>query len=287
VETLPVGRRVAFDLDRGRLWVVCTHCAKWNLVPFDSRLEAIDQCERLFRETRTRFSTDNIGLARHREGFEIIRIGLALRPEFAAWRYGGRFVGRRARSIVTSYLGLHRRYTVVARIVREGGHEPLTLSQADINRVRIQHVEGPPGNWGLNVPERTGVVRKWFLPERADHVLLTGADAALALSQMLPVISGVAGSRRQVSNAVAMLEANPTLESFIPRATQVWTLSALDHDMGELGELGAEPRLALEMLANEDAERRWFEGELKLLYRQWQHADQLAAIADSLALGRV
>jgi hypothetical protein len=227
------------------LWVVCTNCVKWNLVPFDSRLEAIDQCERLFRETRTRFSTDNIGLARHREGFEIIRIGSALRPEFAAWRYGGRFTGRLARGIVASFFGVHRRYKVVARIVREGGHDPLTLSQADINRVRIQHVEGPPGNWGLNVPERTGVNRRWFRPSRVDHMLLTGADAALALSQMLPVISGAAGSRRQVSNAVAMLESHPTLESFIPRTTQVWTLSALDHDMGELGGLGAELRLAL------------------------------------------
>ena len=281
---MPIGRRVAFDAGKGRLWVICCACVKWNLVPFDSRLETIDFCERLFRETRTRYSTDNIGLARHREGLEMIRIGPALRPEFAAWRYGDRFSVRRGRSILASMFGVHRRYSVMARIVRADGSEPLTLSQGDINRVRIQHIEGPPGNWGLNVPERTGVRGTWFRPTYVGHLLLTGAEAALALSQMLPVISGAAGSRHQVSNAVAMVEAHPSLESLIPRTTQVWTLSRNDHDMGELGELGAEPRLALEMLANEDAERRWFEGELKLLERQWRDAEAVAAIADRLAL---
>jgi hypothetical protein len=182
-------------------------------------------------------------------------------------------------------LGVHRRYRVMARIVREGGGEPLTLSHGDVNRVRLQHLEGPPGNWGLNVPERTGVRGAWFRPIYVHHLLLTGADASLALSRMLPVISGAAGSRHDVSNAVAMVEANPSLESLVPRATQVWTLSRNDHDMGALGDLGAEPRLALEMLANEDAERRWFEGELKLLERQWREAEKIAAIADGLAFG--
>jgi len=41
-----------------------------------------------------RASTDNIGIARHPEGLELVRIGKPLRPEFAAWRYGDQF-GRR------------------------------------------------------------------------------------------------------------------------------------------------------------------------------------------------
>ena len=48
LETLPIGRRVVFDSAKGRLWVVCRSCAKWNLVPFDTRLETIDACERIF-----------------------------------------------------------------------------------------------------------------------------------------------------------------------------------------------------------------------------------------------
>jgi len=44
LETLPIGRRVAFDAAQGRLWVVCRSCEKWNLVPFDTRLETIEVC---------------------------------------------------------------------------------------------------------------------------------------------------------------------------------------------------------------------------------------------------
>src|SRR5439155_17344040 len=64
--TFPVGRRLAFDPKKGRLWVVCTRCGRWNLTPLEERWEAIDDCERLFRGTRLRMSTDNIGLARFR-----------------------------------------------------------------------------------------------------------------------------------------------------------------------------------------------------------------------------
>ena len=97
VEAFPVGRRLAFDAARGRLWVVCPHCARWNLTPLDERWEAIEDCERRFRATRVRVSTDNVGLARLSEGLELVRIGRPLRPEFAAWRYGDRFGRRRRR----------------------------------------------------------------------------------------------------------------------------------------------------------------------------------------------
>ena len=98
VESFPVGRRLAFDTERGRLWVVCRRCERWNLTPLDERWEAVEDCERIFRGTRVRVSTDNIGLARHPEGLTLVRIGEPLRPEFAAWRYGDQF-GRRRRKV--------------------------------------------------------------------------------------------------------------------------------------------------------------------------------------------
>src|SRR5919107_4289777 len=97
VEHFPVGRRLAFDAERGRLWVVCRKCERWNLSPLEERWEAIEECERRFRDTRLRVSTDNIGLARLSEGLELVRIGPALRPEMAAWRYGDQFGRRRRR----------------------------------------------------------------------------------------------------------------------------------------------------------------------------------------------
>ncbi|MDX2261600.1 MAG: hypothetical protein SFU84_07870 [Gemmatimonadales bacterium] len=106
IETLPIGRRLAFDAAQGRLWVVCRHCAKWNLVPFESRLESIDACERLFRDTPTRYSTDNIGLARVKEGLELVRIGPAMRPEFAGWRYGEQYRRRRRKALIAGGVGV-------------------------------------------------------------------------------------------------------------------------------------------------------------------------------------
>ncbi len=97
LERFPVGRRVAFDAARGRLWAVCAQCARWNLAPLEERGEALDQCERVFRAARLRYGTSNVGLAQLADGTELVRIGAALRPEVAAWRYGGQLLRARAR----------------------------------------------------------------------------------------------------------------------------------------------------------------------------------------------
>src|SRR5690348_2514377 len=99
LETFPVGKRLAFDAAKGRLWVVCPHCERWNLSPLEERWEAIESAERQFRDTRRRVSTDNIGLAKLRDGTTLVRIGEPLRPEFASWRYGDQFGRRRRRQL--------------------------------------------------------------------------------------------------------------------------------------------------------------------------------------------
>lgn len=106
IEHFPVGRRLAFDAARGRLWVVCHHCGRWNLTPLEERWEAIEDCERAFRGTLVRVSTANIGLAKLREGLELIRVGSPLRPEFAAWRYGRNFGTRRRKAHVVAGAGV-------------------------------------------------------------------------------------------------------------------------------------------------------------------------------------
>jgi hypothetical protein len=96
LEHFPVGRRIAYDVATGRLWVVCHKCERWNLSPLDSRWEAIEEAERAFRGTKLRVATDNIGLARVSDGTELVRIGVPPPLEFAAWRYGDQF-GKRHR----------------------------------------------------------------------------------------------------------------------------------------------------------------------------------------------
>lgn len=99
IEPFPIGRRLAFDGKRGRLWAICESCGRWNLSPLEERWEAIEECERMFRATTVRVSTSNIGLARLRDNMELIRVGSPLRPEFAAWRYGRHFGTRRRRTL--------------------------------------------------------------------------------------------------------------------------------------------------------------------------------------------
>src|SRR5687767_15254667 len=120
IEYFPVGRRLAFDASRGRLWVVCRTCERWNLTPLEERWEAIEECERRFEGTRMRASTDNIGLAKLREGLELVRIGPALRPEFAAWRYGDQFGRRRRRTMLQAGLGLGALAAVAAGGIAAG-----------------------------------------------------------------------------------------------------------------------------------------------------------------------
>ena len=102
IEHFPVGRRLAFDAAKGRLWVICPRCARWNLSPLESRWEAIDEAEREYRDTKLRTATEQIGLARLKEGTELVRIGRPLLPEFAAWRYGRVFKKRYQRMLLLS-----------------------------------------------------------------------------------------------------------------------------------------------------------------------------------------
>jgi hypothetical protein len=98
IERFPVGRMLAFDGAKGRLWAVCPKCARWNLAPIEERWEAIEDAEQLFRDARMRVHGENVGLARLPDGGRLIRIGQALAGELAAWRYGRELRKRRFRA---------------------------------------------------------------------------------------------------------------------------------------------------------------------------------------------
>ena len=120
IAAFPVGRRLAFDPAKGRLWVVCRKCERWNLSPLEERWEAFEECERVFHGARMRMSTDNIGLARLKEGLELVRIGSPLRPEFAAWRYGDQFGRRRRRALIWTGAGIAAIVAVYAGALAAG-----------------------------------------------------------------------------------------------------------------------------------------------------------------------
>jgi hypothetical protein len=103
IEHFPVGKRLVFDGERGRLWAVCLHCHQWNLAPIEERWEALEECETRYRDVTQRVSTDNIALARLKDGTDLVRIGQPLLPEFAAWRYGGHYIERYRRHLRNTF----------------------------------------------------------------------------------------------------------------------------------------------------------------------------------------
>ena len=224
VEHFPIGRRLAFDGEKGRLWVVCRSCERWNLTPIEERWEAIEECERLFRNTKLRMSTEHIGLARASEGLELVRVGDPQRPEMAAWRYGDQFGKRRRRyymiaaggivaagALASGYaaLGLFagggttllnlgaqgfyhaRNRRVVARVPTPDGI--VNVTRAQIPRAKILGV-GQSG-WKLSIehagpPAVKGEIKLWErLPESLGGPKYEVGEVDLEPRDALPVLA--------------------------------------------------------------------------------------------------
>lgn len=299
IEHFPVGRRLAFDSARGRLWVICRRCRQWNLTPTEERWEAIEECERFYRDTHLRVSTDQIGLARLASGVELVRIGRPERPEFAAWRYGDQ-LGRRRRTAMlkvgvgVAALGaltvggaaagigiggfgwligqMGERIVmgspdrVVARLpVDEVGE--VTVKGKHLSRLQLV-TAGDPGFWQLGVPYKKRLVT------------LQGDAAVQALGKLLPQLNRFGGSRDRVSEAVSMIEREADPMRFFDVAAR----QAMTREKARISGLPEAMRLALEMAAHEDSERRALEGELALLEQAWKEAEEVAAIADNMFL---
>src|SRR5678815_258286 len=73
VELFPVGRRLAFDPEKGRLWVICASCTRWNLSPFVARWQPVNDCVRRLWSTPLCYRCVNAGLVLLREGLELVR----------------------------------------------------------------------------------------------------------------------------------------------------------------------------------------------------------------------
>lgn len=307
VESFPVGRRLSFDAANGRLWVVCRKCERWNLSPLEERWEAIEECERRFRDTRLRVSTDNIGLARLSEGLELVRVGAALRPEFAAWRYGDQFGRRRRRKLVRVGLGVGIVGGAVAGGIALGvsagvgfgsggwwiwrgiyaGYRRIAYGSPDAVVARVPYEDSLLGTqlFALKrkqLPEvRLGSAGEGrlllSLPKEGRVVHLSGDAAERAVGYVLPAINWAGAERREVDQAVQLIE-----ESRKPPVEFVHEVAQRSGVGRRLHELPSAARLALEMASHEESERRAMQGELALLETAWRQAEEIAKIADNL-----
>ena len=302
VEAFPVGRRLAFDAAKGRLWVVCRRCERWNLTPLEERWEAVETCEELFRDTRVRVSSENIGLAKHPEGLELVRIGKPLRPEFAAWRYGDQFGSRRRRSIVLGtaagiatagglalggaiggLIGVGAAASIGSWISNWRLLGPSTVFRPDDGRLRWMNRAGI--NQARLAPATDGsgfsveAKARWFLRGKTER--FDGENAVRILHAILPSINAGGGATKTVQSAVSQIEAAGQPDRFVTRLAHRQP-SRYSPAGVQMSTLLKPTRLALEMALHEEQERRALEGELWLLERAWREAEEIAAISDNL-----
>jgi len=306
VESFPVGRRLAFDLAKGRLWVVCTKCRRWNLTPLEERWEAVETCERLFRETPMRASTENIGIARHREGLDLVRIGQPQRGEFAAWRYGDQFRSRHRNAALAPFvvLGAGVAINVLPLAIPAGLAATSVVAAVAWHRMRTVakvRVGGGTPDGGPVAPRdvasfRIGAVRSLrLLPaDQESHfgievrkgrrtARFVGENARRVAGALVPKLNERGGPRRTVQHAVQEIESAGHPDRFLNEVGKRG-----DHHRDgapvQVRRLSRPTRLALEMSLHEEQERRALEGELWMLERAWKEAEEIAAISDDLLL---
>ncbi|MFL5607917.1 MAG: hypothetical protein ACJ8AD_15810 [Gemmatimonadaceae bacterium] len=97
VPHLKVGRKLAFDTTRGRLWVICPRCGQWNLTPLEERWEALAECEQIAADAEARSGGAALGLAQTTSELELLRVGGMSDADIANWRYGRRIAARQRR----------------------------------------------------------------------------------------------------------------------------------------------------------------------------------------------
>ena len=216
----------------------------------------IEACEKLYRDTTKRVATEQIGLARVREGLDLVRIGKPIFPEYAGWRYGSRFLYRHSRAMVASTLGATGVLVGVAvatspALVIWGGGAATWLAWQAWNsasrratdrktigtvqlldgRVEILHVRrarrariapGPDGRWTVALPEFPGkIIRAVIEDEPTEEELLDHVGPAM---------------ENQVFDLVSPLEAAETLRRIMPTINEAGGDELMVHDAVRLHE---------------------------------------------------
>jgi hypothetical protein len=287
---LGVGKRLAFDEWRGRLWVICPKCTRWNLAPLDERLERVEALARAARDGRVAAASGQVALIRC-QGYDLVRVGRPPRLEFATWRYGERLKARQRDQLkfvvplTVATVGLAVAVNVaaggsvgvfvwnvpnLARAMYTGiiGRRAVTLVEppicercGSVMRLRAKHVAH-----ARIVPDaQTGLGLVLSCPScHAEGAQLVGTDAQAALRQGLTYLALRRRGRERAADAARVVEGAGGPDRLIRDiARRELTLRSFAPDR----------RLALEMAVDEQA-------ELAALECQWRVAEEIAEIAD-------
>ena len=324
VETFPVGRALAFDAAKGRLWVVCPRCARWNLTPLDERWEAIATCERLFRAAPLRAATDHVRLAHAPDGTRLVRIGAADHPELAVWRYDRQFRQRRwaaraaqgtvwTASLAGGMLGIA---TLPGTLGTSGMWIGGAVGLAAVTAARWRTIREDLRR------RRTPVAALPYPDVHGDHMLRAVRVVSARLYSRPAAPGGwkvrlgyrtTEGDRAYLDHInLAGEPAVRAVRTFLPALNAAGgSRREVDHAVARLGgfrdgahltatladeierqitkprelrQLRRADRLALEMALAEDTERLAMDGGIAALEQAWREAEEIAAIADDLVL---
>lgn len=288
--------RPAFDPWLGRLWRICPHCRRWNVVPLEERWEALEALERAARdEGRSVLRTEHLDLIETPDR-QLVRVGRAPRPELAGWRYGdvlpdargGGFLAWLRRvvlgipttpfgygagygALLSDAEGMQKRWfaspfiedapTLTAAFL----HVPLAercpscgrpMGLAPWSFQGVRLVGDAGGGPGASVAATCGLC--------ASDVAVPLADARGALRLGLSIVNRGHRDRETARTAARAVDRADGPEGLV---------AALSRDEPSLGELGVPERLALGMAMDEQA-------EAELLEAEWREAEELAAIVD-------
>ena len=285
--------RPAYDPWLGRLWRVCAHCRRWNVVPLQDRWERLEALEQATRDQgRTVLRTEHLDLVETDDG-QLIRVGRAPRPELAGWRYGdvlpntgGRGLRAWLRRVIlgipTTPFGYGAGYGQLLAGVetqqRRWFASPF-LDHAPTLTAAFLHVPladacpscgGPlalaPWSFqGVRITGRPGA------PEVFATCGVCGRDVAVplpdargALRLGLSIVNRELRDRELVADAARILGRSRGPDGL---------LVALSREEPTLGDLGEHRRLALGIALDEQS-------EAELLEAEWAEAEELAGIVD-------
>lgn len=300
---MPLGRRIAYDPTRGRLWAVCESCHRWTLWPIEDREAALYELERI--------ANDHAKLVAHTAHVSLlvappitlVRVGEASLVEQAWWRYGKELRRRKAsyegvRSKVTAatfgalaYVGdmlgltdwdvpISWADTPVADILRwrrfgwAAWHGRETCPYCNSTLVALRYemswwvypIQGMDGRLGVGVPCQR--CDPWT-PEKVYEI--HGDVAENVLRRVLAYQNIAGASERRITDAARAIEGAGSAGEFALAATR---------KRASLWKMGATGTVALEIALNESVERRLSDLEVRSLEFLWRKEEELARIID-------
>ena len=314
---LPIGRRIAFDTAKGRLWAICPHCDQWNLAPIEERWEALEECAHVAEAAEAKSGRDGVGVARTTSGLELLRVGELSATDIANSRYGRR-IAKRLRvllliaiclAIIVIELGIRAGMDTSSPgtglyVVLAAG---LLAATAFKNPPRIlprrfsigeKHVVVWP--WQLSsitIERNESSGRPCVYTGEDSRRRLEGREAAQFLAAVLPIVNGgdcaiasvrialgrVNEAERHMRAHIKSIERKrPTTDSLQPVVLRPWERIAESVAGIELIGLGAEMRLALEMAVTEESELIELDADATGAAEAWPDQEQIASIADRL-----